>query len=418
MTKQDIGHMDCPFYEEKLDNHLTLVFLPKKSELKSCTVYIGQGGFLHAKEIASSKVPFGSSYYLMNLIASSSFKEELKEEGVLLSSDLDYSFVRYSLSSLNDIYAPLMKLMKRISTFSFDEKEVEAFKETEKKNDEKKKEDPIYLSKMQMLDNLYVSSPIKYGYLPSFEDGKRIHASGLRKYQENYYVPENITIFLSLDDEPGNVLSKIKEIKFAPHSMKEEKKFEYEEVYTSVNREYKEISLKTMHSYLTYGIKLPSRSIIYDNYGELTFAFYEILLESTIKKNKAFQEQLGNLRSILVSSELKEGGEDGYILLTFRTEDEISLVHFLTNYFSTLGEKVDKSDFSFFCKSMYLNAIASLALPNKACDLFSSRYPNHIPYTSLMKRVEGMSYSSYRRFLEEFKAFKKAACFVKRSEQR
>ena len=80
MLKRDLGHLGCPFYEEKLDNKVTLVFIPKKNALRSATIYIGQGGFVHAKEIASSKIPFGTAYYLMNMILSSKVKEDFKEK--------------------------------------------------------------------------------------------------------------------------------------------------------------------------------------------------------------------------------------------------------------------------------------------------------------------------------------------------
>lgn len=416
MIKHDYGHMGCPFYEEKLDNQLTVIFLPKKTEVKSATIYISQGGFLHAKEISSSKIPFGSAYYTMNMIASSSLKESLKKDGCLLDSDLDYSYVRYSLNTLDDIYKPLKKLMDRITKPCFEEKDIEAFKEKEKVLDKKRNMDPIYVSQRECLKDLYMSSPIQYGYIPSFEDGVRIHASTLKKYQETYYSPDHIVIFLSLDDNIEHVLEEVKRFHFSTSSKLKETKFEYEEVYDKVEREYKEIEMETKHSYLTYGIKLPSREIIYDNYGELTFCAYEIFLSNIIYGNHEFNDHLNSLKTYLVDATLKEGGEDGYILLTFQTEDEISLINYLTSYFAKLGDKVSSSSFGALVKDIYAKAIREVALPNKALDHFSKSYPNHIPYTMLMKRIYHLSFSSYRRFLEEFKSFKKSVCFVKRKE--
>jgi hypothetical protein len=416
MTKHDYGHMDCPFYEEKLDNGMTLVFLPKKSKLTSAALYVGQGGFLHSKEISSSRIPFGSAYYLMNLVCSDSFKEDLRREGCLFGSDLDYSYVRYFLNTMDDIFPCLDKLMKRVLKPAFDECDVVAFKEKERILAEKRIQDPILVSQNGCLNNLYFSSPIRYGYIPSYEDSVRIHASSLRKYQETYYVPENLVLFLSMDDSIENVLPKIKKMVTGRFSIKpEEKKFEYEEDYTKVNQEYKEIRMDVRHSYLTYGIKFPSRSIIYDNYGELTFCAYEILI-TAITSNREFQTQLGNLRAELVDATLKQGGEDGYILLTFQTENEVVLVNFLTAFFSKLGEKMNASQFDALTKDTFARCVREVSTPNKAVDDFSRSYANHIPYTAMMRHIYKMSFSSYRRFMEEFKSFKKAVCFVKRNE--
>lgn len=414
MVKHDIGHMGCPYYEEKINDSLTVVFIPRKSELKSAVVYIGQGGFLHAKEIASSKIPFGTAYYLKNMICSDDFKNKMLEDGVLLESDMDYSFVRYSLNTLGDIYEPLKNLLERIAKPCFDEKMLDEFKVREKDEAEKRENDPILLSQKECIKNLYISSPIRYGFVPSYEDGKRIHASVLKKYQETYYVQDKVVLFLSLDEKPEVLMKKMKPFKLSSNSSLEEKKLTYEEDYEKVREEYTQLQYEGEHSYLTYGIKFPGREIIYNSYGELSFTAYEILLDSITASNSSFKESLADIRANLVSSKLKEGGEDTYLLLTFQTEDEESLISFLTQYFSKLDTKVTLKEYKELQQEVFTRAIKELYLPNVACKEFSRAYPNHVPYTSLMAHVMHLSFNSYRRFLQEFKSFKKAVCFVKK----
>jgi hypothetical protein len=120
MLKHDYGHLGCPFYEEVLDNGMTVVFIPSKSKLKSATIYVAQGGFLHSQQISTSKIPFGSAYYLMNMVLSNSLVESLKKDGVLASSSLDYSYVRYSLNTLGDLYTSLKKVMNRVAKPCFE----------------------------------------------------------------------------------------------------------------------------------------------------------------------------------------------------------------------------------------------------------------------------------------------------------
>jgi hypothetical protein len=159
---------------------------------------------------------------------------------------------------------------------------------------------------------------------------------------------------------------------------------------------------------------MPARANIYEKYGDLAFAFYQILLRSIVLENDFFKDNLTNLRATLVSTSFKEGGEDSYILLSFQTEDEVSLINFLTNYFARLDNRVTTADFKRIQEETYAWAIKELALPNQAVDAFSKTYANHIPYTSLVNRVSRLTYNVYSRFLEEFKTFKKAVCFVKK----
>lgn len=416
MLKHDYGHMGCPFYEEKLSNGITLIFVPSTSQLKSACIYIGQGGFLHAKEISSSKIPFGTAYYLMNMIHSTSLKEEFEKDGVLSSSDLDYSYVRFFVNTLGDIYSPIEKLLKRINVSSYTESDIEEFKEKEKASYKVKNKDPLYLTKMTALNGLYLNSPIKYGYLPSLEDGVRIHATSLKKYQDTYYVPNNIVVFISSNDDVNNVKEKIESVKMLSKSQTKETPFVYEEDYKEVACEYKRISTTSKHSYLTYGIKFPAREIIYDAYGEMTFLNYEVLIPSIITENMEFMSSLISLRAEFMEASLKEGGEDTVLLLTFRCEDEVSLINFLTDYFSKLDKKVPGSLLKKIEDNIYINAIKNLSVPSKCVELFSRSYANHIPYTSLISRVLHLNYNSYRRFLEEFNAFKKAVCFAKRGQ--
>ena len=414
MLKHDYGHLGCPFYEEVLDNGMTVVILPSKNKLKSATIYIAQGGFLHSQQISTSKIPFGSAYYLMHMILPESLKDYFKKEGVLASSTLDYSYVCYSFNTLVDIYALVKKLMNRIAKPCYEEKDIEAFKENERNISLLREKDALETSKRGCLNNLYLSSPIRYGYIPSFDDGIRIHASALKKYQDMYYSPKNVTLFIATNEDPHAVLEEVKKLPPLHSSQFEEQPFAYDEVYTQVNQEFTKKVMDTPHSYLTYGIKMPARANIYEKYGDLAFAFYQILIKTIVLENDEFKDNLTNLRATLVSTSFKEGGEDSYILLSFQTEDEVSLIHFLTNYFARLDKKVSNSDFKKIQEETYAYAIRELVLPNQAVDAFSKTYANHIPYTSLVHRVTRLTFNIYRRFLEEFKTFKKAVCFVQK----
>lgn len=416
MLRHDYGHLDCPFYEEKLENGLTVCFIPKsKSQLKSATLLISQGGFLHSNEIASSKIPFGSAYYLMNMILDEKTKKEFKKDGILIDSEIDYSYVSYSLNTLDDIYLGINKLFDRINNLNIKEADIEKFKETEKTTDKNRRLDPLFLTQDECLKNLYLSSPIRFGYLPRFEDGVRIHASALSKYKACYYNRNYMTLFISLDDDVVNVMKTLSKLKIGSKVNLDEKDVIYNEVYDKVNKEYTHATSPLIpNNYLSYGIKLPPRSIIYDSYGETTFTIYEILLKAIVSQNENFLNGLINVQSSLVDAKLKEGCEDTYIMLTFKTANETALIQFLTEYFLNLEKYTPSSQFYKLEDEIYTNSMKDLAIPSKVCYNFMHAYPNHIPYTQLIYKVTRLSYNAFSQFLKEFKGFKKACCIVKK----
>ena len=58
MIKNDYGHLNTPFYQQKENTGVNLIFIPKKSEEKSGVLYIPQGFYLHDNEINKTKINF------------------------------------------------------------------------------------------------------------------------------------------------------------------------------------------------------------------------------------------------------------------------------------------------------------------------------------------------------------------------
>ena len=181
MIKHDIGHLHCPYFEEIYDSGLHLLLIPRKSQLKSASITICRGGLQHEREIASSKIPFGTAYYLSQAILSPDFKNELKKDGISASLSFDYSYTIYQLDTVNDLYKGVAKLMKRIAKACYKEDDVTSIWEREKKTPSS-----LEIAQKKVLEGLYTASPIRYGVKPNSEEGKRIHASALKKYQDAY----------------------------------------------------------------------------------------------------------------------------------------------------------------------------------------------------------------------------------------
>ena len=194
MIKNDFGHLGCPYYEEKLENGITLILIPRKSKLKSAGIYIGKGNLFNVREANGAKRYKGTAFFAKERIRSPSFKEELASKGIIGNSRIDYSYTYYSLDSLEDVYSGLKRLRDKIVKRDFKEEELEGIKAAllpRLKEEEKK---PENICEKKRLKNRYFASPLKDSVLPSESDSISIHASSLKRFVENYYVPKNRAI--------------------------------------------------------------------------------------------------------------------------------------------------------------------------------------------------------------------------------
>ena len=162
MIKSDYGHLYCPFYEQKFDNGLKLIFIPSKSHIRAAGVYIAQGGFKHDELIDKSKIPFGTPYVLERVISRKDIRKRFLKEGAILKSHTDFSYTSFSVFTMRDVFEPFQELLKLLVPSSFDENDVETAKKTIKSIPET----DLSYSCRKVIDNLYYSSPIKYGIIP------------------------------------------------------------------------------------------------------------------------------------------------------------------------------------------------------------------------------------------------------------
>ena len=413
MIKHDIGHLHCPYFEEIYDSGLHLLLIPRKSHLKSALVYLNRGGLRHETEISSSKMPFGTAYYLSKAILSDDFKAELEEDGISASSTFDYSYTMYQLDTTEDIYAGLKKLLKRIAKPFYEEKDIDPIKEQEKN----RTVSSLELAEKMTLEGLYLSSPLRYGVKPSAEEGKRIHASTLKKYQEATYLCPNLLLVLSLDDTPEHMVEELKKMDYPSlTSSAEETPFTYKEDYKNIHKEYQEIEGNEPSSLLTYGIKFACRENLYDAFGQSLFADYELIAPLLFTENHDFLDEIHSRRAILENVSLKVGGEDAALLLSFRTEDPDPLLSYLTDFFAHTDKQISTPLFNSLKEAYYLKAEQELQNPSYAVYHFAKASADHIPYSELVRHVHNLTRSTAAKFFTSFDQYKRAAMYIKKGK--
>ncbi len=410
MIKHDIGHLHCPYFEEIYDSGLHLLLIPRKSQLKSASITICRGGLQHEREIASSKIPFGTAYYLSQAILSPDFKNELKKDGISASLSFDYSYTIYQLDTVNDLYKGVAKLMKRIAKACYKEDDVTSIWEREKKTPSS-----LEIAQKKVLEGLYTASPIRYGVKPNSEEGKRIHASALKKYQDANYICPNLLITLALDDTPEHMIEELKKMDFPSLSSKEdEKPLLYLEDYKNLVKEYQEVKSEEPSSLLTYGIKLAPRQNLYEAFGQSLFADYELLTPLLFNENAAFLDEIHSRRALLEDVSLKVGAEDACLLLSFRTEDPDPVLTYLTEFFAHPDKQYTGSLFHTVQEAYFLKAEEELSNPSFAVSRFAKASADHIPYTELVRQIHNLSVGTASKFFATFAQYKRAAFFLKK----
>lgn len=410
MIKSDYGHLYCPFYEQKFDNGLKLIFIPSKSHVRAAGVYIAQGGFKHDEMIDKSKIPFGTPYVLERVISRKDIRERFLKEGAILKSHTDFSYTSFSVFTLRDVFKPFQDLLKLLVPSSFDETDVEKAKQSIKAIPET----DLSYSCRKVIDNLYYSSPIKYGIIPEQSDLVSIHYTALKKYLQKYYTPSKITLFVIGDYTPDEVLHGVDQLRMLSNTYPSSVEKNYEENYATVKESYQEEEKDLTYPILSLGIKFQPRKELYEKYGQLLFYIYEILVDIYFAKNKEFLKGLEEFSSHLVNVEFKQGSEDTYLVLQFMTEKGLALKNFLVNYITHLNKKITRQNLSDCIDDYYSKSLSNLVVNDELFDHFVSGYANNLPYTGIITQTTKIPYKSFQTFTTDFMAFPRSIFYLKK----
>ena len=413
MIKTEYGHFSAPFFQEKFDNGLNVLFFPRKSKLNCAYLYLPCGSFPHEEQIEGVKTPYGSAYLLQHLVLTEARKKEFMSLGTLATSSLDYSYTLFRLSSFGDIFPSVSKLLDVFLKQDFKEEEIEAFKKENQESLLSLENDPLYLTSRGLLENLYETSPIRMGIQPLFKDVNVIHRSALRNHVLKYTAIDKMTLFLGGNMEVKEVEEKVSALKVNRTGSLLCKPIVYQEMYDRVKCPYTEKHVRGIDSdYLSFGIKFAKRQQLYESFGQLLFEFYEILIPALFTENQEFLKGLVEVGARLVDSKIHEAGEDGCLILTFRCKGSTSLVKFLTDYVSKLERRLTAKDFKAVVNDYYAKGLVSLSLPNTALDEFSRIYADNLSYTGILNALPKMGFNTFRNFLSKMDHFPKAAFFL------
>ncbi len=412
MIKTEYGRFDAPFYQQKLDDGLNVIFLPRNGKLNTAILYIPSGSYQHEEYINKVKTPYASAYVLQHLVLNEKRKSKFLDMKTLATSKLEYSYTLFKLETLNDIFKPTQELLNVFLKHEFDENDIDTLKKENKEVLLSYECDPLHQVEKGLLDNLYVSSLIKRGIQPTFNDVNLIHSSTIKNYIKKFASGNEMTLFISGNMSVEDVSKKIEELKVPQRIKLDVSKVKENEVYDRVNKPYSEKGIESDSNYLSFGIKFPKRQELYESYGQLLFEFYEILIPSLFSENLTFLEGLNNVQSRLIDAKLEQAGEDTCIILTFKTIGSSELIRFLTDYTSRLEKRLTANEFKAFIDNYYAKNLEKLSMSNTSLDEFARIYANNLAYTGLISSILKLSFNTYRNFLSKMNHFPKAAYYL------
>ena len=412
MIKRDIGHLGCPFFEQKLDNGLNILFMPRNSRQKSALIYVNTGSFPHDEIINSTKMPFGCAYFLEKMIMSNKTIEELAKLHTVGKSHIDYSYTCYELSSLDDIFPSIQLVLNKITHLDYTEKDIDEFKTNNRVKFLARENNPLNIIEKTALENLYFESPISKGIYPTFNESISIHASTLNRFQSRYYQSSSMTIMVSGDYSLKEANEKLLSLKVPKQLTTYSREIKYSENYDKAREQYTELRPANDGNYLCFGIKLPQRKKLFEAFGELTFAFYEILDEALFRGNRFFKEGIKNCDADLLSYKIEQGGEDAYILLDFHCLNSATLINFLFSYFTRPEINIDHSILKSAIARYEAIALRNLSVPSTSLDGFAKALANNLLYPSLVNNVKTIKYKAFIDFIAMFTTFPKTTVFL------
>ncbi len=397
--------LDKTSFQMVLENGLKVIVAPMtKAKEVTLGVSVGKGLFLSETRIGNQEIFLGTASYLQEII----MKYHAKEADVLFSnevkntSSIKESYTNYSFTvghkNYLDYITPLLTLVDK---FVVTNDEVENFKSDYLAYSEKENAEINY----QVRKNLYNDSPLKKDLFGNISSIKNIHLVSLRKFFNEYYDPSYLTLVITGNVKAEDIEKQVLNYLYTPHVKHEEIKVsKYFEDYLSVPCAEDKSSSKD----LTVAIKFNKREDLFNANGDKIFALYETLpnvLFST--NNKSFVKNVPSVEKI-VKSEFVEGGEDAFLMVSFKTNDKEASKNEIEKYLSHPSKII-----SFF----NINALKSEVLQAK-----KDRYVNNPSdyFNDIVKSLANGYFTlsiveSIRSFgFFKFNSFVKTVCSFKR----
>lgn len=411
MDKASYKKLGVDVYQGTTSSGLKYVLTPVKN-VRDATfgIAFNKGGSPDELTIDGSKIPLGTAHYLEHRMFQTPQGDGLKifmdmnaDSNAFTSRDTTF----YYFTTLKDYIKPLGFLFDMVTHFYMTEEDVERERPIIIGEIETNIDDPAYQFSLAADRALYFDSPLMYlDFIGTPESLKQVHLGTLRKFFKAHYGVKNMTLFGTGNLDPKKVVDFLEGLKLENISSNmdiEKVKFDKED-YTRVKNSFVTIPSPDGQTYLGVAIKLPKRKDLVEKFGDLVFAFYEILPELVFSNISKPIDQMMNDGLIIMknSVDIDQDGEDAAFTALFETNAPEKLQAALEHYLNNLGSVYSpfSLDFKAIKMSYFGNIINTIGKSSALAEEMISGYENHLAWPGIAARTLTLSLKDTNAFLK------------------
>lgn len=317
LKKINFDKVDKVLFEGNLTNGLKLICAPMVGSINNAAIciYVNVGGYPRDYSIGKQKIYPSTA----NIVAEALMKNHSKEaeplfkDGVRLSCGVSESYTFFKAEADKSVIPSLVKpLLSLIDNLVITNDESEALKKEYIDSKISIHKDDI---EFRIRDALYFSSPMKYSYYGNPEDAKNVHYISLRKFFNEFYAVDNITMFAVGDLVPSIIEKTAGEFVFSKKASEGEISIKsISENYAAANKLIVETDSKNKFG---VAFKLPSRKEMFEKFQDKAFAYYELLPYVFFSKGNRNADKMLPSFNKIVEKGIRQGGEDAFIYVIF-----------------------------------------------------------------------------------------------------
>lgn len=398
--------------EEITDEGLKVLVAPiANTEEVFCGIHVATGSYRHEENIDKVKVPMGIAKLLERLLfvtPKGPAEDIFAKYGSLASAKTGYSSTVYYFKNEAGSYTDSLDLLlTMVTNLSCLEDDISREKDRLLALSKEEEIQPENKVAAEILQNLYFKSSIREPIYGTEDSLKTIHLSNIRKYFQEKYVINNLTLIIA-----GNVSAESVH-EFLISRKLTTKRYQdptdpvpnFEE-YGKVVKPYSNLASNSDEQYLGLGLKFLPRMELFTRYGDDLFAIYEILETAVFGKTSQFNARINKLGlGTIVETRLLEGGEDASLIATYRTSNPAALKRELELYLTVLHKKVKKNDVKLIKRAYSGVGLANTSSAEKYFLALADAFDNHVAYPALIERTSRLANKSLVRFLKDMETW-------------
>ncbi len=414
-------------YQEKLDNGLTVLIIPKKGVEKKYMIWGTNYGsndstFIVPGEEKETAVPNGVAHFLEHKL----FEQEngtnsldtLTALGVDANAYTTNDHTAYLFECTGNFYEAMDELMDYVQHPYFTDENVEKEKGIIGQEIMMYNDYPdwrVYLNAMQAM---YHNNPIKIDITGTIETISKIDKEILYKCYNTFYNPSNMALVVAGDFDPEQMIKEIQKRLIDKKSNGKITRIYPEEPDNIVQATIEE-KLEVSQPIYTIGIKDKVKECSFENKNEIVkkHIAIEILLKLILGRSSNLYQQLYNegIISAQPSLDYEFGKTYAHILITGQSEKPEQVYERFKKEVKNLeSEGINEEDFNRIKKTIYGAYIKEYDDVEDMAKMFLSDYFKGINSFDYLEEIEGINVEYVEQMLKDvFKEEKMVLSIVK-----